>query len=327
MEQEECFITYSGWIPILTDRLIPLSSKEENEIVEYLKKPINISDDLRNPELILVDNLQFKDDYLISFQIKSQSSALLSLTINCAIGKTGIVKFCIPNQNPEQQEGKRNKEERLAIKIFKIIREIYHEHIHHSKTEAALRPVKTSYEDNALQDIIKQYDYKIIDYHDNGIKIVDKAGIERALSHIEEGLGELVYAKSFLNLHKSHFRDRTKLDERIRSLDSVSKSLEILREKLSWNLMFDSTKAVESLTTKMHILTEKIHTLTWVLVFFAVLSVTTPIGVEVYHYFTDKTESFTKDTIDELKKLNKNFEQAESKAESLKESNLTSQKK
>lgn len=96
-----------------------------------------------------------------------------------------------------------------AKQVYVILKHIYHEHTHHHKDDDMLLiPEAVDDESEAsirqgIQGIVTQYTEKIISYH-RSLKhpmIFSPRNADNTLTEFNKGMGEMLYAEHFVNLH------------------------------------------------------------------------------------------------------------------------------
>lgn len=238
-------VVYFGWIPILSYNIRP-----ENRNISEDKFTRVFSDlDLKQKINIQVTDFD-KKGFLSKFvvAIPKRNSALESLTIevNCKIRESGLVSFnftTVPfNLGIEDEELREIFQSNLKVNLFDVIRDIYHKHIHHKKdSDAILSPVKAKDEKEAAEKILEQYSDKIFHYH----RLIEKIGMvnfvtrfcdtKKRLDLLTSALGEFIYAQSFILLHKNLIQNP---DEKREHFLKAFESINVLKDKLSWDIMF-----------------------------------------------------------------------------------------
>lgn len=162
---------------------------------------------------------------------------------------TGLVSFFFKNDGLDSEKFKFYSEKiYFPIFVFDIIRDVYHEHVHHARNDdCKLKPVSAKNEKEALYKILLQYQAKIFYYHSDLQPVKNILSIphtkyfeqRKRIALLETALGELIYAKSFIALHKAELETsefKTHIIED--SFDRAYESISILREKLTWQTMY-----------------------------------------------------------------------------------------
>ncbi len=234
---------YYCWIPILTHTLNPAS---RDHIEDNFR--IKISDTDTNQEVVVSD-LKWTSNvgYLSSFSIGIPEECFIK--VDCNIQRTGLVSFTfdtditIPNSYMEDN---------IAVNIFNLVRDIYHDHVHHDKADdATLSPVEANDDKEAIEKILAQYSEKITNHH-KAVRSTFKfhlwrriISLRRRMIAYESALGEFIYAQSLIDLHQSVIDNHDNIKE---SFKKAYDSISILKEKSSWTLMWTITVGIVILT-------------------------------------------------------------------------------
>jgi len=233
---------FFGWIPILTYQLLPVSCL----ITTPLEKRVSDTDTQKISYTYFWEN-----NHITGIKIHySDNSRSLTINVKCEVFSTGLVKYSFVFYPDHEYSSLYVKH--IAAIIFDIIRDVYHEHVHHDTTDdVTLPPIETQDKKEAISKIFDIYSEKIIRYHKD-IKYSLNYWILKKLYYllnrlriVESGMGEFVYAKSFTMLHKDYLDHA---DERLRSFENAYSSLKILREKFEWTLMYSVTFIIFILT-------------------------------------------------------------------------------
>jgi hypothetical protein len=214
--QQKVDFDWYGWIPILTGELLfdyycffnlarvatKLAGKEKKIIDKILSKDglyyrwYKETDDILKNKAKVVISLESRDkiDNVLIFD-KGQ---ILRVHASCKIERDGIVRIqlLVPLDKIYEKE--------IIQQVYIIIRDVYHSHTHHDRHEdLLLHPIKSYNQENAINEILKQYSVKIIEYHKRirrSIEIAEK--ISQTAKLITRASGEITYALSFINLFK-----------------------------------------------------------------------------------------------------------------------------
>lgn len=240
-------VTYYGWIPILTPNVIASNKLKEGDVfvrvLEFCRKKVNIK----------VNKLD-KNGFLSSFEVVIPEKQRKLINVECNIKLSGLTSFSFFfYKKPQTQFNEITKyfKNKLVINLFDSIRDLYHEHVHHEKKDdAILKPVEAKAEDEAIEGILNQYLNKVIYYHkDTGSKkgniLIRFLDTRKRINFLASGMGELVYAQSFVSLHKDKIKN---WEENIKCFLRAFESLKILRSKLEWGIMFALSLIVGILT-------------------------------------------------------------------------------
>lgn len=203
-----------------------LSAADDDEVFCYLK---NI-DDLSSSAFKRVA-IRAQDGNLIkSVAILSHPTFDTEVVASIEeITPDGLVTFVI-------QGGRYQAFEKIYAKpIFAITRDFYHEHIYVTSTDFALRPVYADERKNAVIEIFRQYEKKILDYH-RQIKH-ELNDLETCPDHqsrlpvldlvrvTSSSCGEMVYANSFVRLFNL-------ADDYRSTIDLAAQSFSVLRNRV-----------------------------------------------------------------------------------------------
>ena len=155
--------TYYGWIPILSHTL----NSEDRNIKDnnFLK----VFSDTDPSQEVAIELKEFDESGFIS-EFEGAIPEKCFIDVSCEIKETGLVSFSFSSDPPIEGNREINH---LAASIFDIIRDVYHEHVHHEKiTDILLKPVESKEEREAVKKILRQYSTKIFTYHeDKGRKL------------------------------------------------------------------------------------------------------------------------------------------------------------
>lgn len=239
---------YYGWIPILTHKLLPLPPNQRPE-----KFTSSISD--TNPsEKITFSNFNYDQrGFLCSFEMNCPEK--YSAKIECLIQETGLVSFNFITASHEI-----NQRTLFPFQIFNVVRSMYHRHVHHDDDlDAALTSVIAKDEKEAVSKIIKQFSEKIIDYHKRVKKTPPNYRFIKRFKHsrkkleaMEPALGEFIYGRAFLGLHRNLINSNNEIEE---SFQKASDSISVLKEKYSYDLIYKLTWWIVGLTITLVVLT------------------------------------------------------------------------
>jgi hypothetical protein len=115
-----------------------------------------------------------------------------------------------------------------AMQMHKLIRDIFHKHVHHS-TDLLLPPVEANELDEAARKIAELFFLKFVDY-----KYLSAPPIKpkQAVENLYRAKGEIEYARVFVELHKLSYSARKERDY-IDSCSSFANSIDILINRLT----------------------------------------------------------------------------------------------
>jgi hypothetical protein len=117
-----------------------------------------------------------------------------------------------------------------AMQMHKLIRDIFHKHVHHS-TDLLLPPVRADNEKEAMQKIMELFFSKFMEYKNTSVNARPKLAIEDFF----RAEGEIEYAKTFLDIHIREFMDG-KAHNYKKNLNSFSDSFDVLLKRLQIRL-------------------------------------------------------------------------------------------
>jgi hypothetical protein len=176
-----------GWVPLLT-RDAFLSSLEERKekakiITDRCKKEYGLDLDFK---LFHKDGLDIWDICLREEMKKWVSRG------KCEVDKQGMCKIVI-------EELKGTKECDVAATIYRIIKNVYHEHIHH-RGDQPLSLLEVERKGDAIKGVLDQYRKKIVFYHEAVTDSVRKGKVYDAFDLAMTGQGEMRYALAYVSL-------------------------------------------------------------------------------------------------------------------------------
>lgn len=213
-----------------------LVSKYKSKEIKYFEFYKNFKDtqEENSKVVIFVDN-KYKIIRVIIFNKKQEVAAIAT----CEIDNNGLVKISFSYQ-PKQGLNKielEKIEKNIAIQVYIIIRDIYHQHTHHEygkdHSDILLPPVQAKNDKEAIKKINDKYQEKIITYHEKLHEILkDPTQIPYGFfDEIKHAKGEMTYAISFIKL----FKDKIKHYEKyhfsylngIRALDILATDVKL----------------------------------------------------------------------------------------------------
>ncbi|MBI4680825.1 MAG: hypothetical protein HY753_06405 [Nitrospirae bacterium] len=234
-----------GWIPILSSYL--LTDNFHTKPSDIFPKSISDTDASQTID----GSLTFDDNQCIT-SITLDIPEIASVQVSCDMASSGLVffQFNEVSFSPIPLENTIFNENALPTCIFDIIRDIYHDHVHHGKdSDCKLSPVIAKDEDEAVKKLLNQYQNKIIEYHKD-FKLIKncfylsparifKLKSKKQLYFLTTGSGEFIYAQSFINLHEDIInRIGFNVDTVNKSFELANKSVTTLKDKLSWRIMY-----------------------------------------------------------------------------------------
>lgn len=233
-----------GWIPILSHELVAENRSAETE-ANYKKKT---SDTDTSQEVNV--SLNFADNHFLS-SVQIDIPEIGTVNAKCKIRETGLINFEFSEIKFSKNEIVNNifNNTSLPVLIFDIIRDVYHDHVHHEHhDDCKLKPVSSSSDNDAVTKILSQYQNKIFYYHKDSHSIKNYYYIpcsryfkmKRRVYFLETARGEFTYAKAFIELHKSHLKSEKKYESETLKyfFDQAYNSVSILKEKLTWQIMY-----------------------------------------------------------------------------------------
>lgn len=213
---------YYAWIPLLTNTLnfeyyIRELEKEGHKITgdeaRTFDKKLSKTDGSYYVRDVYedVENKKFKA--VVSIIDKKIVDHILILNRNndleghavCTINSKGLVTLKL--EYPDEKYAW--KEHEMIEQFYIIVRDVYHCHTHHKDYEdLLLKPVPAKDEKEAIGEVLKQYDEKIIKYHKK-IKpsICPHKRFDFASELIVLAKGEMIYASRFVKLFKENIED------------------------------------------------------------------------------------------------------------------------
>jgi hypothetical protein len=175
------------------------------------------------------------DGFDIDLLIKSPINNTIIFKRHAKIRSSGTVSYEIENNNG-------GDEFVYAMQMHKLIRDIFHKHVHHS-TDLLLPPIKARDENEATQKILDLFLLKFVEYK----AISAKARPKTAMEDFYRARGEVEYSKVFLDLNI-----RTLDDKKIQcykdTLQSLSSSFDILLNRLHSRIEQSNNFLIWSLT-------------------------------------------------------------------------------
>ncbi len=225
---------YYGWIPILSyelhfdylfseftkneftknHKITKITGDEQNTLDKKLSKTdgtyytYDVHDDVKNKKFKVVISFNDKKiaDYILIFNKENNLEAYAAI---CYIDSKGLVGFKL--EYPEEKYAW--KEHEMIEQFYIIIKNLYHSHTHHKDEDLLLEPVPAKDKKDAIGEILKQYDEKIIKYlkrvkSSMPIERFDMAeGFDMAEELIATAEGEMTYASRFVNLFKENIEN------------------------------------------------------------------------------------------------------------------------
>lgn len=235
-------VVYFGWIPTLTHEVIASKEIKEGKTFSRVFSDLKLNQEA-NIELKKLDEKGFLELFEVSIP------EVCGIKVECKVRPSGLTSFSFSFFLPKDPKIDPIFKKKLVISLFDFIRDLYHEHVHHEKKDdAILKPIEAKTEDEAIEKILKQYWDKVIYYHKD---IGTKKGVLRffhtrkRINFLASGLGELVYAQSFVSLHKDNIKN---WEEKAECFLRAFTSLGILKDRLGWNIMFAISIIVGILT-------------------------------------------------------------------------------
>ncbi|MCX7946860.1 MAG: hypothetical protein N2557_07860 [Hydrogenophilus sp.] len=92
-----------------------------------------------------------------------------------------------------------NKIENLISATYRFIRDLYHDHIHHSGDQP-LWVIRARDEGEAVEKILMQYRQKVKEYHKQAKDLIKTKNFNQAIDTLFSAMGEMQYASSFITL-------------------------------------------------------------------------------------------------------------------------------
>lgn len=202
--------TWYGWIPILSGKLF---LEKEEDIEKRARK--------------LQEEIKDQYDYDIEYTHESRDKWELTLRterggefqFEVKLKDNGLIRIEPTGGDPPYD---------VVLTIYRFIRDVYHEHIHHSG-DLLLLPVEASTENDAVEGILDQYRRKVVFYHRIAKDLIDLRRYDDAKELILAGRGEMQYAKAFITL----FTTGQRKEDLIRIFENSDTSLEVLMEKVN----------------------------------------------------------------------------------------------
>ena len=150
------------------------------------------------------------------------------------IGATGLVSYDFENNSEYSSY--------YADQMHIVIRNLFHEHDHHS-SDLPLNTVKASSEEEAITKIVMQYIQKFSEYKQVSIR----ARPNDSINDLHRAKGEIEYARSYLNMYKDKLGNDqyTGFQD---SIESFSNSFDILLARVHDKITLGYNCAVGSLT-------------------------------------------------------------------------------
>lgn len=184
------------------------------------KSTVEISPDLKNGHIILIEI-----DGIIDIEVEKCLS-------------NGLIVFSFKNRFDTFAS-----EEHAAKQVYVILKHIYHEHTHHHRDDDMLLLPETIGIGNeeelkkGIRGIVTQYVEKIISYHRSLRRslIYSSRDADNILTEFNKGLGEMLYAKHFLDLNKGWLDPQYCDDNRLAfcsSSDSFRQILSVFSSRL-----------------------------------------------------------------------------------------------
>lgn len=228
--------TFWGWVPILSSELLTVQDPVIR--IERIRK--DWADTERTKDCEYAD-FEFVDSgYLKSFKVSMPETGFMKIEID--ILPTGLFSFHYSYDICAKQDNLRWELDFLfPTIIYTIVRDIYHDHVHHERTYDAVLQVEEAKDiEDAMRKFRLQYENKIKAYHQD-IKRVDQDGLLfnttqilllrpmlKRLKLMNLAIGEFVYAKSFLQLHG--------LSCKAFAFDNATNSVRLLMDKQYWRI-------------------------------------------------------------------------------------------
>lgn len=228
------------WIPILTPsvdyprRLNGFLVKQGDQTSDgrYVF-PLLLSD-LRGDEKSIVEIFpDFTDGHVISIKV----DAMIDIDVEKYLSN-GLIVFSFKTRFDTFAS-----EEHAAKQVYVILKHIYHEHTHHHRDDDMLLLPETIGSGNeeeikkGIRGIVTQYVEKIISYHRSLRRslIYSSRDADNILTEFNKGLGEMLYAKHFLDLNKGWLDPQYCDDNRLAfcsSSDSFQQILSVFSSRL-----------------------------------------------------------------------------------------------
>jgi hypothetical protein len=274
-------LIYYGWIPNLSGNVFLLKVDDLLERMGYVKKKEGVySKRKRISDLEQDDDCNIVLEFPSKFESRNPENELvfsiseLKTKAICRIKKNGFlsIDLIFADSFPI----KADYIPVLALTIYQEVKDIFHEHTHHNKeVDKLISPVKSRSEEEAIEDIIAQYQVKIIDYHlllkghllREGILgylwrnlkkfVLVKYGVIPAtppsIPFAAQAKGEMLYAIMFINL----FLEKTNADYEKYSFifNNAYNSISALSNEISQMLQDYSNRLMLILTFLLVILT------------------------------------------------------------------------
>ncbi len=236
--------SWYGWIPILSYELLAENCSSEME--RSFKKRISDTDLSQRVDVSLVFD---HNNFLSAVQIDIPEVG--TVEVSCKIERTGLVNFSFTGIKFSENDIDNIifNNTALPVLILDIIRDVYHDHVHHDRhDDCKLKPVLSDNADEAVIKILSQYQNKIFHYHKDSHSIKDYPFLphskyfkmRRRICFLETARGEFTYAKVFIELHKSYLKSKCpSVNKNIKYFfDQAYNSVSILKEKLTWQIMY-----------------------------------------------------------------------------------------
>lgn len=241
--------SYYGWISILSGELVIEGTLFENSDLVAVKKlfasqerQILLSDKLldvlfRLKHTVEYNNVSFKkcdecNEHVLYLSIKvSNWRGDKLLGGNAWIHKNGFVKYKIASGDLEPPSPERI--------MHKIIRDIFHIHVHHS-SDLPLPPINAKCGDDGKKKILNEYLLKFIQYKRLGAKVKKKD----ALENLSRARGEITYAENAAKL----LTENTQEYPIIESFKLFDKAFSVLIDRLALRLRLATSYELMALT-------------------------------------------------------------------------------
>ncbi len=271
MNKDNC---YYGWIPILTKNLLfgyfIKELEKEKKIVEgeekkklddilsktngryYIHETHEDVKDEKFKVIISVDDNKIDHIFIFKHLNSTLCDKNIAAKASCNIENNGLVKLKV-----ESTELKDWEEHEIIKQVYIIIRDVYHHHTHHDpQAEILLRPVTAKDKNDAIEQIVNQFQEKIITYHTLIRKdIKNENDFDDASNLVVKAKGEMVYASTFIDLFKG---DLNELQSYFSVFSNAFKSIDVLASDIESVYTLRLTRIITGLTIGILVLTAPI---------------------------------------------------------------------
>lgn len=241
-------MNYYGWVPILSGNIFLgfHNQKKRDEIIlaDYIEPKCCVRNYYSHPQ---------DPKRLSKIEIGIPEQCIVSVNIE-EICINGLIKFNFDTKLETEKPIVR----KIILQIaYNSIKDFYHLHIHHSHDDDYIQtPVIAANMEEAVEKILEQYKKKIVKYHMQISKAIEKTVIKNkfggllrfilrdilhlsnyiwAIQQINIAIGEFTYAISFI---RCCIDDERRKKEEVEIFFNAGNSLKVIREKIAWRLGF-----------------------------------------------------------------------------------------